>query len=414
MQNQIEVLRKKLRAAKREKKNNDWKKYNSILHLYQACSKKCCPNDEDTCKTVLAFLLDHYRVEEDCQPSILVFIDDEPLCELFKKEVESLGQLPLRIEGEFNKGGGISNSPAGTAVPVLSVPDGEMKGRIGVGTDSELFNIIEHQNDVGRYRFHPTAAPIDKLIVYHDGRPKRCEIMNDGAFVSVTIGKPLPLPCTPLPKDKLVASVNDSNKKEISKLEGELQRLGQNLKSLESNSHERHAADREHPVRTRDKGVIQSNINETTAKLLGLRGKITEMKETINKYSKDIKERREKRLVLERKFNHELEELFNGNLEPIGAEGQIHLNSEKEELQLTVKTAKGNSAGWKHAGSLSGSKNAFVTLAFLLAIGEQLNCPFQILDEIDVFSDPEISKQMWGLIVSEERERERERERHTC
>eukprot|EP00514_Thraustochytrium_sp_LLF1b_P001850 CAMPEP_0184528386 /NCGR_PEP_ID=MMETSP0198_2-20121128/11761_1 /TAXON_ID=1112570 /ORGANISM="Thraustochytrium sp., Strain LLF1b" /LENGTH=1171 /DNA_ID=CAMNT_0026920223 /DNA_START=276 /DNA_END=3791 /DNA_ORIENTATION=+ len=52
------------------------------------------------------------------------------------------------------------------------------------------------------------------------------------------------------------------------------------------------------------------------------------------------------------------------------------------------------------AGQLSGGEKSFTTLAFLVAMGALVDCPFRIMDEFDVFMDSSNRKTSMGLLIA--------------
>jgi chromosome segregation ATPase len=80
---------------------------------------------------------------------------------------------------------------------------------------------------------------------------------------------------------------------------------------------------------------------------------------------------------------------FGALLKPQGAHGQLKFDHKNQVLDLIVNpntrdTERQDTSG---ASVLSGGERSVTTIAFMMAIGEQVECPFRAIDEFDVFMD---------------------------
>lgn len=89
--------------------------------------------------------------------------------------------------------------------------------------------------------------------------------------------------------------------------------------------------------------------------------------------------------------------MFNYYLSQRNHGGSVQFDDEKKEISFTwakeASTFSKNRRGSHETKAqdtrqLSGGEKSFTTLAFLLAMGEVMECPFRVMDEFDVFMDP--------------------------
>ena len=75
--------------------------------------------------------------------------------------------------------------------------------------------------------------------------------------------------------------------------------------------------------------------------------------------------------------------------------GDLTFDHNEKTLDLRVQksgSAAVESSQTKDVKSLSGGEKSFTTICLLLALGESLETPFRIMDEFDVFLDPQVRK----------------------
>jgi len=121
------------------------------------------------------------------------------------------------------------------------------------------------------------------------------------------------------------------------------------------------------------------------------------MKEDIQSMEEDLN----MRLIKEQKFRKttakKLKKHFNAYMKTRGHQGGIAIDFEKKTLEFdvilkgtNVASAEGDrpkKRAKKDTKTLSGGERAFMTVAFLLALGEAMECPFRGMDEFDCFMD---------------------------
>lgn len=95
---------------------------------------------------------------------------------------------------------------------------------------------------------------------------------------------------------------------------------------------------------------------------------------------------------------------FNALLQPQGAQGQLLFNHTDQTLQMVVNPNTRDTERQDAASTvvLSGGERSVTTIAFVMAVGEQVECPFRAIDEFDVFQ------------VSRETKTQTKKNRHTC
>jgi chromosome segregation ATPase len=91
---------------------------------------------------------------------------------------------------------------------------------------------------------------------------------------------------------------------------------------------------------------------------------------------------------------------FNEILNMKGSSGTIEFDHDNKTLDLVVQNDSSQASQTKDVKALSGGERSFTTLALLLALGEQLETPFRVMDEFDVFLDPVARKIALDTLVS--------------
>jgi len=80
---------------------------------------------------------------------------------------------------------------------------------------------------------------------------------------------------------------------------------------------------------------------------------------------------------------------FDETLNVKGSSGRLDFDHETTELNLVVyKRSNDEQSQQNDVKSLSGGERSFATIALLLGLGESLETPFRVMDEFDVFLDP--------------------------
>jgi len=129
----------------------------------------------------------------------------------------------------------------------------------------------------------------------------------------------------------------------------------------------------------------QSARQDLESKML----QIFKIKDDMNMLIDDIKDRKK----LWKQFRNHIDlmtnEIFDEMLNKKGSSGHIDFNHEKKRLNLLVQKdfKNENMSPTADIKSLSGGERTYTTLALLIALGENLETPFRVMDEFDVFLD---------------------------
>jgi len=95
--------------------------------------------------------------------------------------------------------------------------------------------------------------------------------------------------------------------------------------------------------------------------------------------------------------NNSFDEMLNKK----GSSGSLEFDHEVGTLDLVVQKDNANEMSQTNdVKALSGGERSFTTLALLLALGENLETPFRVMDEFDVFLDPVARKIALDNLVS--------------
>lgn len=115
----------------------------------------------------------------------------------------------------------------------------------------------------------------------------------------------------------------------------------------------------------------------------------------------DMKERRHRWRQFRKHIGDLTNNTFDEMLNKKGSSGQIEFDHEAKSLNLVVqKDNTDEMSQTKDVKALSGGERSFTTLSLLLALGENLETPFRVMDEFDVFLDPVSRKIAMDTMVS--------------
>lgn len=119
--------------------------------------------------------------------------------------------------------------------------------------------------------------------------------------------------------------------------------------------------------------------------------------ESLDQQIKDLKDDMKARKRRWKQFRKHLEVAtaikFSEMLDLNKYSGDLEFNHDNKSLDLSVQKGGGSQAGAsKDVKALSGGERSFTTICLLLALGEKLETPFRIMDEFDVFLDPQVRK----------------------
>lgn len=79
---------------------------------------------------------------------------------------------------------------------------------------------------------------------------------------------------------------------------------------------------------------------------------------------------------------------FDEVLQRKGSSGKIEYDHKAQTLDICVRKDIDDTTETRDVKALSGGERSFTTLALLIALGENLETPFRVMDEFDVFLDP--------------------------
>ena len=79
--------------------------------------------------------------------------------------------------------------------------------------------------------------------------------------------------------------------------------------------------------------------------------------------------------------------------------GSLDFDDEQKKLDLIVQKGDDAAAKTRDVKGLSGGERSFTTMCLLIALGENLETPFRILDEFDVFLDPQNRKLVMSTLI---------------
>jgi len=91
----------------------------------------------------------------------------------------------------------------------------------------------------------------------------------------------------------------------------------------------------------------------------------------------------------EKLCSREVAHHFNLYMMRKGHVGRVNINRREETLDISVRmnATDDSSKRVKDLRSLSGGERSYATLALVLSLGHQSDCPFRVMDEFDVFMD---------------------------
>lgn len=121
------------------------------------------------------------------------------------------------------------------------------------------------------------------------------------------------------------------------------------------------------------------------------------------------KARIEKWKAFKEHTKHVVTSMFDYYLSQRNHRGTVEFDDEKAEINFqwakSGSTQLGPESGYTDTRQLSGGEKSFTTLAFLLAMGKVVECPFRVMDEFDVFMDAGNRKTAMNLLVQMAKEK---------
>jgi len=157
-------------------------------------------------------------------------------------------------------------------------------------------------------------------------------------------------------------------------------RISQMLKKLENEKEKRRLA--EDPQETHDK------LQKAMEDLELIMKTVKTIEQNRDLLVSDLRVRKKKWKHFRKHIASSTNLLFDQMLNKRGSSGELEFDHENRTLNLTVqKDNTDEMSQTKDVKALSGGERSFTTLALLLALGENLETPFRVMDEFDVFLD---------------------------
>jgi len=139
-----------------------------------------------------------------------------------------------------------------------------------------------------------------------------------------------------------------------------------------------------------DLGQVQLELKETQLERARTEGTMARVMLNLTDIQASNKQRIEKMKAYRRIYSRDASHIFNELLSKTGGSGRLDFDIQKHTLNLVVNPnvldAERDDAA--DTAVLSGGERSTTTIAFVMAVGEQVDCPIRAIDEFDVFMDP--------------------------
>ncbi|GMH47517.1 hypothetical protein TrRE_jg10257 [Triparma retinervis] len=136
-----------------------------------------------------------------------------------------------------------------------------------------------------------------------------------------------------------------------------------------------------------DPQVVWDKLNRAKGNLKEKQVGIGMIAENVNKMRADLKMRRKKWKTFRSHIAKMTNTTFGEMLNKKGSSGEVEFDHRDKTLNLTVQKDSNEASQTSDVKALSGGERSFTTLSLLLALGENLETPFRVMDEFDVFMD---------------------------
>jgi len=147
--------------------------------------------------------------------------------------------------------------------------------------------------------------------------------------------------------------------------------------------------------------VIHKKLQDATKKLAKKTRSLETLQRNKEALQTDVRMRRKRFKYFRKHIMKLTNNTFDEMLNKKGSSGQINFDTENKSLNLIVqKDNKDEMSQTKDVKALSGGERSFTTIALLLALGENLETPFRVFDEFDVFLDSVARKIALDTLVS--------------
>ena len=140
---------------------------------------------------------------------------------------------------------------------------------------------------------------------------------------------------------------------------------------------------------TEDPAVLFEKYERAKLALDSKLDSVERIKDNVNKLNQDLKNRKKLWNEFRKHIAETTDQFFDDILNKKGSSGTLEFDHEKKTLNPIVqKDNTDEKSQTKDVKALSGGEKSYATLSLLLALGENLETPFRVMDEFDVFLDP--------------------------
>ncbi len=136
-----------------------------------------------------------------------------------------------------------------------------------------------------------------------------------------------------------------------------------------------------------DPAVVYEKMQRARKAAMKKKLAIDGIKQNIEMLTTDMHERRRKWKALRKHIAHLTNVSFDQLLGRKGQAGCLNFDHRDKTLDLIVQKDADQASQTSDVKLLSGGERSYVTLCLLLALGENLETPFRVMDEFDVFLD---------------------------
>ena len=136
-----------------------------------------------------------------------------------------------------------------------------------------------------------------------------------------------------------------------------------------------------------DPKAVWDKLSRARAHLHSQTKGINTIEANVQSLVEDLRSRRRKWKTFRSHIARMTNTTFGEMLNKKGSSGEVEFDHKKKQLTLTVQKDTNEASQVSDVKALSGGERSFTTLSLLLALGENLETPFRVMDEFDVFMD---------------------------